>query len=168
MGCARPVRLSTRFLENVVEVNNYVIPQINKVCTENRKIGLGIMGFADALYKLNVGYNTPAGIEWGERFMKFVNDEAHNESERLAEERGVFKNWKGSRWETDWKRKQRNACSTTVAPTGSRFRRIIAGCSGGIEPALLSGASPGDARSHRQGAAHDRSQRCLQRSGQGQ
>jgi ribonucleoside-diphosphate reductase alpha chain len=90
------------------------------------------MGFADALFKLGVGYNTTEGVAWGEKFMKFVNDEAHNESERLAEERGVFKNWKGSRWETEWKRKQRNACSTTVAPTGTIS--IIAGCSGGIEP----------------------------------
>jgi ribonucleoside-diphosphate reductase alpha chain len=131
-GLRKAVHLSTRFLENVVEVNNYVIPQINKVCTENRKIGLGIMGFADALFRLGIGYNTPEGVEWGEKFMKFVNDEAHNESERLAEERGVFKNWKGSRWETEWKRKQRNACSTTVAPTGTIS--IISNCSGGIEP----------------------------------
>jgi ribonucleoside-diphosphate reductase alpha chain len=131
-GLRKAVRLSTRFLENVVEVNNYVIPQIHKVCTENRKIGLGIMGFADALYKLGVGYNTTEGVAWGERFMKFVNDEAHNESENLANERGVFKNWKGSRWELEWKRKQRNACSTTVAPTGTIS--IISNCSGGVEP----------------------------------
>jgi ribonucleoside-diphosphate reductase alpha chain len=126
------IHKSTRFLENIIDVNNYVIPQIEKICTENRKIGLGIMGFADALYKLRVGYNTPDGVSWGERFMKFVNDEAHNESERLAEERGVFKNWKGSRWETEWKRKQRNAACTTVAPTGTIS--IIANCSGGVEP----------------------------------
>jgi len=128
----KAIHVSTRFLENVVEVNNYVIPQIHKVCTENRKIGLGIMGFADALFKLGVGYNTDEGLEWGEKFMKFVNDEAHNESEKLAEERGVFKNWKGSRWDTEWKRKQRNACSTTVAPTGTIS--IISNCSGGVEP----------------------------------
>lgn len=128
----KSIHTSIRFLENVVDVNNYQIPQITKICTENRKIGLGIMGFADALFKLGVGYNTPEGIRWGERFMKFVNDEAHNESERLAEERGCFHNWKGSRWELDWKRKQRNACSTTVAPTGTIS--IIANCSGGIEP----------------------------------
>jgi ribonucleoside-diphosphate reductase alpha chain len=131
-GLRKAVHLSTRFLENVVEVNNYVIPQIAKICTENRKIGLGIMGFADALFKLGVAYNSEDGLAWGEKFMKFVNDEAHNESERLAEERGVFKNWTGSRWELEWKRKQRNACSTTVAPTGTIS--IIIGCSGGIEP----------------------------------
>ena len=131
-GLRSAIHTSTRFLENVVEVNNYVIPQIENVCKSNRKIGLGIMGFADALFKLGVGYNTDEGLEWGEKFMKFVNDEAHNESERLAEERGCFKNWKGSRWETEWKRKQRNACSTTVAPTGTIS--IIANCSGGVEP----------------------------------
>ena len=61
-GLRKAIHTSTRFLENVVEVNNYVIPQIAKVCHENRKIGLGIMGFADALYKLGVGYNTPEGV----------------------------------------------------------------------------------------------------------
>jgi len=131
-GLRKTVRLATRFLENIIDVNNYVIPQIQKICTENRKIGLGIMGFADALYKLRIGYNTPEGVAMGERFMKFVNDEAHNESERLAEERGVFRNWKGSRWETEWRRKQRNAACTTVAPTGTIS--MIANCSGGVEP----------------------------------
>ncbi len=131
-GLRSAVHLATRFLENVVEVNNYVIPQIEHICKSNRKIGLGIMGFSDALFKMGIGYNTPEGVEWGEKFMKFVNDESHNESERLADERGVFANWHGSRWETEWKRKQRNACSTTVAPTGTIS--IISNCSGGIEP----------------------------------
>src|ERR1700709_2280243 len=121
-----------RFLENGVEVNTYVIPEIEHICKGNRKIGLGIMGFSDALFKMSVGHNTPEGVEWGEGFMKFVNDESHNESERLADERGVFANWHGSRWETEWKRKQRNACSTTGAPTGTIS--IITNCSGGIEP----------------------------------
>ncbi|MFH0939327.1 MAG: adenosylcobalamin-dependent ribonucleoside-diphosphate reductase [Planctomycetota bacterium] len=131
-GLRHAVRSATRFLENVIEINNYVLPQIEKICRENRKIGLGIMGFADALFKLGVGYNTPEGLEWGEKFMKFVNDETHNESERMAEERGCFKNWKGSRWDITEKRKQRNACCTTVAPTGTIS--IIANCSGGVEP----------------------------------
>ncbi len=126
------IHLSTRFLENVVEVNNYVIPQIDKICKGNRKIGLGVMGFADVLYKLGIPYNSDEGVAMGEKLMKFINDEAHNESERLAAERGVFDNWHGSRWDTEWKRKQRNACSTTVAPTGTIS--IIANCSGGIEP----------------------------------
>ena len=131
-GLGKAVKLSTRFLDNIVDVNNYQLPQITKICTENRKIGLGIMGFADALFIMGVGYNTEEGVALGEKFMKFVNDEAHQMSEELAEERGVFKNWKGSRWELEWKRKQRNACSTTVAPTGTIS--IIANCSGGVEP----------------------------------
>ncbi|MCG3138193.1 MAG: hypothetical protein HJJLKODD_02054 [Phycisphaerae bacterium] len=126
------VHRAVRFLDNVIDANNYGLPQIDAMCKANRKIGLGIMGFADALYKLGVRYNSEEGIAWGERFMKFINDEAHNYSEQLADERGVFPNWLGSRWQTEWKRRQRNACSTTVAPTGTIS--IIANCSGGIEP----------------------------------
>ncbi len=126
------VHRSVRFLDNVIEANNYGLPQIDAICKSNRKIGLGVMGFADALFKLGVRYSSEDGVLWGERFMKFVNDEAHNYSEKLAEERGCFPNWEGSLWQTRWKRKQRHACSTTVAPTGTIS--IIADCSGGIEP----------------------------------
>ena len=126
------VHHSVRFLDNVIDANNYGLPQIDAMCKGNRKIGLGVMGFADALYKLGVAYNSEEGIAWGERFMQFINDEAHIYSERLAEERGVFPNWVGSRWQTEHRRKQRNACSTTIAPTGTIS--IIANCSGGIEP----------------------------------
>lgn len=125
------VHLSTRFLDDVIDVNNYPLEQIDAICKGNRKIGLGIMGFADALYKLNVPYNSDAGVAWGERFMKFVNDEAHNYSEQLARLRGVFPNWYGSRWQSAG-RPMRNACVTTVAPTGTIS--IIANCSGGVEP----------------------------------
>jgi len=123
---------STRFLDNVIDANNYPLPEIDAVCKANRKIGLGVMGFADALFKLGVGYNTEEGVAWGERFMKFLNDESHAYSERLARERGSFPNWKGSLWETRYKRPMRNACCTTVAPTGTIS--IIADCSCGIEP----------------------------------
>ncbi len=126
------VHLSTRFLDNVIDANNYVLDQIDAICKGNRKIGLGIMGFADALYKLGVPYNSDEGVAWGERFMKFVNDEAHKCSEHLARCRGCFPNWKGSTWQTRHNRMMRNACSTTVAPTGTIS--IIANCSGGIEP----------------------------------
>ncbi|MCG3179804.1 MAG: hypothetical protein BIFFINMI_02149 [Phycisphaerae bacterium] len=126
------VHYSVRFLDNVVDANDYQLPQIDAMCKGNRKIGLGIMGFADALFKLGAGYNTQAGCQWGERFMKFINDEAHAYSEKLAEERGCFPNFKGSTWDTVHHRKMRNACCTTVAPTGTIS--IIAGCSGGIEP----------------------------------
>ncbi len=123
---------STRFLDNVIDANNYPLPQIDDVCKANRKIGLGVMGFADALYKLGVAYNSDEGVAWGERFMKFVNDEAHNYSEKLALERGNFPNWANSIWDTKYHRPMRNSCSTTVAPTGTIS--IIADCSGGVEP----------------------------------
>ena len=123
---------SIRFLDNVIDANNYPLAEIDAVCKANRKIGLGVMGFADALYKLNVAYNSDDGVAWGERFMKFLNDESHNYSEQLARTRGCFPNWPGSLWQTTRNRMQRNACSTTVAPTGTIS--IIANCSGGIEP----------------------------------
>ena len=126
------IRLSTRFLDNIIDANKYPLQPITDMCHNNRKIGLGIMGFADALYKLGVGYNTEEGVAWGERFMKFVNDESHQYSEELAEERGCYPNWKGSIHDTVQHRPQRNACCTTVAPTGTIS--IIANCSGGVEP----------------------------------
>lgn len=126
------VHLSTRFLDNVIDANNYPLPEIDAVCKANRKIGLGVMGFADALFRLGAAYNSDEGVEWGERFMKFVNDEAHVCSERLARERGCFPNWEGSLWQTRDQRLMRNAAVTTVAPTGTIS--ILANCSGGIEP----------------------------------
>ncbi|MFH1417625.1 MAG: vitamin B12-dependent ribonucleotide reductase [Planctomycetota bacterium] len=123
---------ATRFLDNVIDANRYPLQQIHDVCKANRKIGLGVMGFADALYKLGVRYNSEGGIAWGERFMKFLNDEGHAYSEKLAEERGSFPNWKDSHWDTIHHRPMRNSCVTTVAPTGTIS--IIAECSGGIEP----------------------------------
>ncbi len=126
------VHETMRFLDNVIDANNYQLPQIDAMCKANRKIGLGIMGFADALFMLNVRYSSEEGVAWGERFMKFVNDESHDYGEKLAGERGSFPNWKGSIWDTQHHRPMRNACCTTVAPTGTIS--IIAGCSGGIEP----------------------------------
>jgi ribonucleoside-diphosphate reductase alpha chain len=123
---------ATRFLDNVIDANNYPLPEIEAMCKGNRKIGLGVMGFADALYKLGVAYNSEEGVAWGERFMKFINDESHNYSEQLAMERGCFPNWSGSIWDTRYHRPMRNAAVTTVAPTGTIS--IMADCSGGIEP----------------------------------
>ncbi len=131
-GLRETVHEGTRFLDNVIDVNKYPLPQIDRICKANRKIGLGIMGFADALYKMGIAYDSDEGVEWGERFMRFVNDEAHHYSEKLAAERGSFSNWKGSIWDTEHHRPMRNAACTTVAPTGTIS--IIAGCSGGIEP----------------------------------
>ncbi len=128
----KAIRDSVRFLDNVIEANCYPLPQIEDICHANRKIGLGVMGFADALYMLGVAYNSEEGIAWGTRFMQFINDEAHDYSEKLAHERGNFPNWANSHWDTRYDRPMRNSCTTTVAPTGTIS--IIADCSGGIEP----------------------------------
>jgi ribonucleoside-diphosphate reductase alpha chain len=126
------VHLSTRFLDNVVDVNNYPLDEIKKVCLENRKIGLGIMGFADTLYKMNLPYNSAEAIRFGEDLMELINQESHKAGEMLAREKGSFPNWEGSIWDTAHGRPMRNAAATTVAPTGTVS--IIANCSGGIEP----------------------------------
>lgn len=125
------VRKCVRFLDNVVEVNNYPLPEIREMCLGNRKIGLGVMGIADALYEMGLSYCSDEGVAFGEHVMKVLNDESHVASEQLAEERGCFPFWPGSSWQKQG-RKMRNACSTTVAPTGTIS--IIANCSGGIEP----------------------------------
>lgn len=131
-GLREAVWEATRFLDNVIDANNYPLPEIERICRDNRKIGLGVMGFADVLFKLNVAYNSEEGVAWGERFMRFVHEEGHQCSEALARERGCFPNWKGSLWHTRHNRLMRNAAVTTVAPTGTIS--IIADCSGGIEP----------------------------------
>ena len=131
-GLRETVHDATRFLDDVIDVNLYPLPEIDRMCKLNRKIGLGIMGFADALYRLGVPYDSEEGAEWGERFMRFVNDESHNCSEKLAAQRGAFPSWEGSVWDTKLHRPMRNATCTTVAPTGTIS--IIAACSGGIEP----------------------------------
>ncbi len=125
------IHSTTRFLDDVIEVNRYPLPQIDNMSKTTRRIGLGVMGFADALYKLGIAYNSQEGLAFGERIMEVLNDESHLASEFLAEERGVFPAWEGSDWERAG-RKLRNSYTTTVAPTGTIS--IIANCSGGIEP----------------------------------
>jgi ribonucleoside-diphosphate reductase alpha chain len=125
------VRSSTRFLDNVIEVNRYPLPQIDQMSKTTRRIGLGVMGFADALYKLGLGYDTAEGCRFGEELMRVLDDTSHEASEELAAERGVFPAWDGSDWQARGRR-LRNSYTTTIAPTGTIS--IIAGCSGGIEP----------------------------------
>jgi ribonucleoside-diphosphate reductase alpha chain len=125
------VHTAIRFLDNVIEMNNYPLPQIDEMSRGNRRIGLGVMGFADLLIKLGITYDSEEGLDFAERMMKFIDDEAWEESRRLAEERGAMPHYEGSRHEARGDR-VRNATVTTIAPTGTIS--MIAACSGGIEP----------------------------------
>ncbi len=125
------VRNAVLFLDNVVDVNKYPIIETAKITRANRKIGLGVMGLADLLIKIEVPYNTEEGLRVGERIMKFVEEESHKKSIELGEERGSFPNFEHSVWKDKYSA-MRNATVTTIAPTGSIS--IIAGCSSGIEP----------------------------------
>jgi len=127
----RTIRLAVRFLDNVVDANVYVLPKIEKITKDNRKIGLGVMGFADMLIKMGIKYDTEDGTSMGEKLMKFIDTQAKKMSEELGEEKGSFPNFPESVWEKKFK-PMRNATVTTVAPTGTIS--IIAGCSQGIEP----------------------------------
>ncbi len=144
-GLRRAVHLCTHFLDNVIDVNKYPLPQIAELSKKIRRVGLGVMGWADFLIKLGVPYDAPEALDWARRLMSFVDEESKVESERLATQRGVFPEWPHSIWGPDDTcardehgnrirpmRKIRNCNLTTVAPTGTIS--IIAGCSSGIEP----------------------------------
>lgn len=128
---AETIPLAVRFLDNSIDRNRFPLPAIDRMTKRTRKIGLGIMGFADLLIALNIPYSSDAAIQTATALMKFFQEQAHRVSADLARERGVFPAYRGSRLQIRHQR-QRNATVTTIAPTGSLS--LLANCSPGIEP----------------------------------
>ncbi len=143
----KTTKLAVHFLDNVVQTNPYTLKQIFDEVRNNRRIGLGVMGFADMLFKLKIAYNSPKALELAEKVMKFINEQGHEMSEELAVQRGPFPNWENSIYaeknSSAFKerpassaygngRPVRNSTVTTIAPTGTIS--IIGDCSSGIEP----------------------------------
>src|SRR3989449_258324 len=126
----RVVRLAVRFLDDVIEMNPYPLPVIDETVKANRRIGLGIMGWADLLFTMGIPYDSQEAIKVADRLMTFVKEKSHDQSAKLADERGTFTNWDRSIYRNE--RPMRNSTVTTIAPTGTIS--MIAGCSSGVEP----------------------------------
>ncbi len=127
------VRIGVRFLDNTVTVTHHLLPEIEQIVKYgNRKIGLGVMGWADLLYLLEIPYNSDEAIKLAEKVMSFIQTTAHDESQKLGRERGDFGNFKGSLWDKKGYKHMRNATVTTIAPNGTTS--LLADCNGGIEP----------------------------------